>query len=223
MSIVAKLHIEHGLLALVPTLKSLDGINIRVITQVNTDPGSTVFPFLIEYEDRAELESTLDEDRTVANYELVDEADGTSIYYIEHTPETRLISPVVTDVNGYLLHTETEREGWLVRLLLPDRDALNTIWDFADRNDMALDILEIYGNSDTRARESYGLTDEQKYALRAAYENGYFGEPRDVSLSELADALDLSSTAMSGRLRRGMRNLIAATIAEERDEIADGG
>ena len=59
---------------------------------------------------------------------------------------------------------------------------------------------------------SYGLTDEQRVALTTAYRAGYFNEPRDISLSEVADEMGLSSTAMSGRLRRGVGNLIAATL-----------
>lgn len=215
MSITTKIHIEHERLALVPTLQSLEDVTIRVITQGNTDPGSTVFPFLIEYHDRARLEEMLDTDPTIQSYELVDWTDQTGIYYIEHTPETKLISTIVTDVNGFLVHTETKGNGWLVRLLLPDRQALNTIWEYASSNDISLEIIEIYGNTDTGGEQSYGLTDEQRTALVTAYENGYFGEPRDISLNEVAEEIGLSSTAMSGRLRRGMRNLVAATIIDK--------
>ncbi|GCF15310.1 hypothetical protein Harman_32450 [Haloarcula mannanilytica] len=217
MSITTKIHIEHERLALVPTLQNLEDVTIRVITQGNTDPGSTVFPFLIDYEDRERLEEMLDTDPTVQSYELVDWTDQTGIYYIEHTPETKLISSVVTDVNGFLVHTETKGNGWLVRLLLPDRAALNTIWEYADENDISLDIIEIYGNTDTGGESSYGLTAEQRTALITAYENGYFGEPRDISLNEVAEEIGLSSTAMSGRLRRGMRNLVAATIIDKEE------
>ncbi|MGB9933663.1 helix-turn-helix domain-containing protein [Haloarcula amylolytica] len=217
MSITTKIHIEHERLALVPTLQNLEDITIRVITQGNTDPGSTVFPFLVEYHDRERLEEMLDTDPTVQSYELVDWTEQTGIYYIEHTPETKLISSVVTDVNGFLVHTETKGNGWLVRLLLPDREALNTIWEYASENDISLDIIEIYGNTDTGGESSYGLTDEQRTALITAYENGYFGEPRDISLNEVAEEIGLSSTAMSGRLRRGMRNLIAATIIDREE------
>ena len=217
MSITTKIHIEHERLALVPTLQNLEDIAIRVITQGNTDPGSTVFPFLIEYRDRDRLEEMLDADPTVQSYELVDWTDQTGIYYIEHTPKTKLISTVVTDVNGFLVHTETKGNGWLVRLLLPDREALNTIWEYANENGISLDIIEIYGNTDTGGESSYGLTDEQLTALITAYERGYFGEPRDISLNEVADEIGLSSTAMSGRLRRGMRNLIAATIIDREE------
>lgn len=218
MSITAKVHIKHEQLALVPTLRNLGDVEIRVITQGTTAPGATVFPFLIEYEDRAELEEMFDADPTVDSYDLVDWTDGTGIYYIQHTPETKLISNVVTDVNGVLVHTETKGNGWIARLLLPDREALNTIWEYTNENGITLDIIEIYGNDDAGTVTSYGLTDEQKAALKIAHEKGYFGEPRDISLSEVADEIGLSSTAMSGRLRRGMRNLIAATVAEDDNE-----
>lgn len=215
MSITAKIHIEHELLALIPTVQRLGDVSIRVITQGNTDPGSTVFPFFIAYDDREALEAALDDDPTIETCECIDWMGQTGIYYIEHTPETKLISTVATDVNGFLIHTETHDGGWLVRLLLPDREALSEIWEYANDNDISMEILEIYGNSDTNDETSYGLTDEQRVALKTVYKHGYFSEPREISLDEAAAELGLSSTAMSGRLRRGMRNLISATIADE--------
>lgn len=215
MSITATVHIEHDRIALIPTLRALPDVSIEVIPQGTTDPGETAFPFLVDYDDRAELADALAADPTVAAYELVDWTDSTGIYYIEHTPETKLISSVVTDVNGYLVHTETEGDGWLVRLLLPDRSALNTVWEYADAEDIDIDIIEIYGNEAAGGEASFGLTAEQRDALTVAYERGYFSEPREVSLEEIAAEMGLSSTAISGRLRRGMRNLIAATIDGE--------
>lgn len=218
MSIIVRSYIEHEQLALVPTLRELEGIKIRVVAQGTTSPGTTVFPFLIEYDDRAELEGILDDDPTVNDYKLVDWTDGAGIYYIEHTPETKLISTVVTNVSGLLVHTETKGNGWLIRLLLPDREALNSIWKYANENDITLDIIEIYSNDDAGTEMSYGLTEEQMIALKTAYDKGYFQEPRDISLSQVADEIGVSSTAMSGRLRRGVRNLIAATISEDDGE-----
>lgn len=218
MSITATIHIQHERLGLVPTLQSLDGIEIQVITQVNTDPEVTDFPFLIEYPDRQELERVLDSDPTIERYKMVEWTDDAGIYYLEHTEDTLLISTVVTDVNGFLVHTETKGNGWLARLLLPDREALTTIWEYASEQDITLDIIEIYGNNSSTGEQSYGLTDQQRTALQTAYRMGYFHEPRETSLEELAAEMDLSSTAISGRVRRGMRNLIAATLAEKRSE-----
>ncbi|MFB6127112.1 MAG: helix-turn-helix domain-containing protein [Halolamina sp.] len=218
MSATAKIYIEHERLALVPTLQRLDDIKIRVITQGTTASGATNFPFLIEYDNRAELRAELDDDPTVKSYEVVDWTGNTGIYYVEHTPETVLISTVVTEVNGFLVHTETQRKGWMVRLLLPEREALNAIWEFATDKGMSLEIIGVYGGAGAGGDDTYGLTEEQVTALKTAYQEGYFAEPRKVSLSETTDQLGLSSTAMSGCLRRGMRNLVAATLADDGDD-----
>ena len=218
MSIIVKLRIEHDRLALVPTLQVLDGLEIRVVSQRNTAPGSTGFPFLIDYEDRDELESVLDEDETVQRYELVDWIEESGIYYIEHTPETEFISTAVTDVNGFLIQAATSGSAWNVRVLLPSREGLNTVWEYAKAKDISFEILELYENEETEGKMSYGLTEEQRTALRLAYRSGYFSEPRATSLDEVADELGLSSTATSGRLRRGMRNLVSATLIDEGPE-----
>jgi predicted DNA binding protein len=215
MSITAQVYIEHDRLALIPTLRQLDDVEMEVIEQGTTSPGTKSFPFLVEYHDHEELKRALDEDPTVEQYELVDWTGGRGIYYIEHTPDTKLISPVVMDVNGFLVHTETRENGWLVRLLLPDREALNGIWEYAREHDITLNIIEVYGNEGAEGASAYGLTDEQLETLITAYRRGYFSEPRETSLDEVADEMGLSSTAISGRLRRGIRNLIAATVAEK--------
>jgi len=218
MSITAKVHIEHDRLALVPTLRRLPGVEIRVITQGTTDPGGSNFPFLVEYDDREAVEAALAEDPTVAGYDLVDWTDDTGIYYVEHGEETVFISTAVTAVNGFLLHTETRGNGWLVHLVLPDRAALRSVWEYAGEEGIAFDIVEIYDNQEVEGRSSYNLTAEQRTALEVAYEAGYFDEPRQRSLSEVADELGLSSTAMNGRLRRGLSNLVEATIVDGDDD-----
>jgi len=218
MSITTKLRIENDRLALVPTLRRLEGVHIRVVPQGNTVPGATLFPFFIDYEDQSAVEDALDDDPTVERYEVVDQTDVTGIYYISHTPEAKLISPIVTEANGFMVDTETTERGWLVRLLLPDRHALDTVWTYANSHDIAVDIIEVYGNDDPGGERSYGLTEAQQTALEAAYEAGYFNEPRDVSLNEMAEELGLSSTAMSGRLRRGMRNLLSTTLARNEED-----
>jgi len=215
MSITVTFHVEHERLALVYTLTQLEEIDIEVVTQGTTDPGSSEFPFLVEYADRERLEETFEADPTVEEYRLVEWSDDTGVYYIEHTDETKLVSTAVSNANGFLVHTESERNGWLVRVRLPDRTALNAVWEYTIDNDIRIDIVGIHNNDTTGSGGSYGLTHEQRTALLMAYEKGYFVEPREMSLDELASELELSSTAMSGRLRRGMRNLIAATLATE--------
>lgn len=215
MSITAKSYIEHEDLALVPTLHDLDGVNIRVIHQATTDPSSGTFPFVIEYDDIEEIEETLDTDHTVTDYEQIDSTNGTNIYHIQHTDAAKLISPAVTQANGFLLQAETKDKGWMVQAQLPSRDALHSVWEHARENDISFSLLEVYQKRKGGSNSSFGLTEEQQKALEIAYEKGYFSEPREMSLEDVANEVGVSSTAMSGRLRRGMRNLLSSTLIED--------
>lgn len=217
MSVTAKAYIEHDRLALVPTLQNLDDINIKVIHEATTDPDADIFPFVVEYGDIEALERTFDTDPTVVEYGLVDNTGDTSIYYIEHANETKLISPAVTDINGFMLHAETKDKGWLVQLQVPSREALQSVWEYARDNDISFSLLEMYEEKEGGTESSFGLTEEQREALEIAYRSGYFSEPREMSLSDVADELGVSSTAMGGRLRRGMRNLISSALIDDEE------
>jgi predicted DNA binding protein len=216
MAITAKAYIEHEDLALVPTLRELEDVDIRVILQATTDPGSGTFPFVIEHDEIEELEAALDADHTVTDYEQIDNNNGTHIYYIQHTDIAKLISPAVTAANGFLLQAETKDKGWLIQVQLPSRDALHTVWEYARENGISFSLLEMYEKREGGSDASFGLTEEQQKALEVAYEKGYFSEPREMSLEDVADEVGVSSTAMSGRLRRGMRNLVSSTLIENR-------
>jgi predicted DNA binding protein len=75
-------------------------------------------------------------------------------------------------------------------------------------------VNEYAGLSDTDT----GLTDSQREALLVAFETGYFEEPRNATLSEVAADLDISQPAASGLLRRGIKRLIVSSLMDDSDE-----
>lgn len=52
------------------------------------------------------------------------------------------------------------------------------------------------------------LTDKQREALTLALESGYYSRPRDVTLSDLSEQLDITKSAVSQRLRSAEIKLI---------------
>jgi predicted DNA binding protein len=58
-----------------------------------------------------------------------------------------------------------------------------------------------------------GLTDDQREALRTAYELGYFDIPRGATLDAVAAELDLAPSSVSERLRRAQTRFIEETLA----------
>lgn len=56
------------------------------------------------------------------------------------------------------------------------------------------------------------LTAVQRETLVAAYQQGYYSTPRTATLADLGERFDVSPRAVSQRLRRGVGNLVEATL-----------
>lgn len=112
-------------------------------------------------------------------------------------------------------------EVWELKAIFPDRDALSAFHDYCLEHGFSFELQRVYEPESPEERAEYGVTEEQREALKAAYHADYFDVPRDRTLTELADELDISRNALSARLRRGQRNLLANTLVhEEGDEEA---
>jgi predicted DNA binding protein len=218
MSLIAVVDLSHPELALTPTVRATEA-SIQVVSQTATDPETGMFFFLVETESFPAFEAALERDETVAESVLIAAADSTRIYRLQHTPETKLVSPAVTEVGGLMLEAESTDTGWSVRLQLPDRETLGQLWDHCDREGIEIDLDQIYSLDDLSVgTDGVGLTDPQRTALVTAHERGYFEEPRESSLQELAEELGISPTAVGGRIRRGTSRLIERTLVDDGSE-----
>lgn len=212
MTIAARAYIEHPDLALAPTIAAMSDATIRVLPQAGTDPEHDTFPFLVRCDDCDAFEAALENDHTVASFERIAEEDGARMYHIRHTDGTKLLTPKTTAVGGMMVDAESSEAGWVVQLRLPDRRALNAIWEYTADEGIRFDLTEVYREPAGSVGTAYGLTEPQREALTVAYERGYFEMPREATLDDVADALGISQTAASGRLRRGIDRLIATTL-----------
>lgn len=214
MSLIAVVELAHSDLALTPTIESTDA-DVQVVSHTATDPETGMFFFLVETDSFPAFEAALERDHTVAESLLVAEASTTRIYRLRHTEGTKLISPTTTEIGGLMLEAESTNRGWSVRMQLPDRETLGTLWEHCDREDIEFDLGHIYSLDEFSVDDRIGLTDAQRETLVTAYEAGYFEEPRGTSLQALAEALGISPTAVGGRIRRGTSRLIERTLIDD--------
>lgn len=215
MSVVAVVDVCHEDLGLTPTVRSGSAEEIRVISHSTTDPETGMFFFLVRGADET-FEDQLLSDPTVSEWTLVADSEETRVYRIRHPRQTKLLSPNVTELGGLMLEVKSNGDlGWTLRLQLPDRGALSDLWEFCEREGISFDLKQMFRQKGWVDGEPSGLTDAQRDALTTAYREGYFEEPRDASLVELADALDISPTAVGGRIRRGTAELVRATLVDE--------
>lgn len=214
MSLIAILDIAHPDLALTPTIRDCPDASIEVVPHSTTDPETGLFFFLVEGADGT-FEDVLERDHTVTDWTLVDDLGSTCVYRLQHADDAMLISPMTTELGGLLLKAESNDRGWTVRLHLPDREALAELWECCEETDISFELHRMFRQDEWTGGTAPEVTDEQRAALVNAYEEGYFEEPRETSLEELADLLDISPTAVGGRIRRGTGQLVETTLLEE--------
>lgn len=92
------------------------------------------------------------------------------------------------------------------RVLYPAEYSLGTLYDDIEsmlREGLSLELLRLSGSSNWRV-ESLAAADlsyEHREALEAAVKAGYYQRPREVSVAELAEGLDVPRSTLQYRLR----------------------
>ncbi|WP_254543116.1 helix-turn-helix domain-containing protein [Halomarina pelagica] len=156
----------------------------------------------------------------------LDRTDGTLVIYTywERTPVCTSVPHVALDYLGDGLLFETRRDGrrYTWRIILSNEADIHGFFDAlrVEVGDCAgmelLRLTELSPRRPPTEREADVLPAEQREALRAAVEHGYYETPRAVDLSELATRLDLPRSTLSYRLRRAEAQLAERFVAADR-------
>jgi predicted DNA binding protein len=216
MTLIAVVEIEHSALALGPTIRDIPEASIQVIPNSGTDPDTGMFFFMVEHadDDFEAVEARFDTDPTVEEWTRIADDETTNIYRLQHTPETKLLTPEATKVGGFTLEAKSTGHGWRIRLQLPDREAISKLWDYCREEGISFELAQMY-QQEGISLDGKPLTEPQRTTLLTAYERGYFDEPRGTSHKEIAELLDISPTAVGGRIRRGTARLIEIVLADD--------
>lgn len=157
--------------------------------EVRSDSPDTVtaairdHPAVIEYQ-----RLYRDDDRSLARYEAAE----TGLYgFLERTvvvPEY----PVVV------------RDGWFTVDVTDSRERVAALRNGLDAAAMPFEVLSLV----EPGPDDRPLTDRQREALDVAIRAGYFEVPRESTLAEVADALDVDTSTASGVIRRATATLV---------------
>ncbi|PSQ46004.1 bacterio-opsin activator [Halobacteriales archaeon SW_6_65_15] len=106
-------------------------------------------------------------------------------------------------------------DGWQRRVRFPDRDSIVEMRQFCADNDVNFRLHRLYAPGESDVVDEFGLSPEQRRALMTAERVGYFDVPREVSLDDLGEELDISGQSASERLRRGISELVSNTLLSD--------
>lgn len=155
----------------------------------------------------------------VADHECLTRVDGYRLYAVSHVEgaESDLSYPLVFENDILVLDATGTQAGIEMKELCPTKNTFSRYRNGCHDRDIPFQLHSLYYEDDNategRARpEPDSLTETQRATFLTTFDAGYFDVPRRATLEEIADRLDVSTQAVSTRLRRGQRNLIRTTL-----------
>jgi predicted DNA binding protein len=164
-----------------------------------------------------DLDGLLEADPTLESTECVAKMDGSRIYRTTWTEPIRATVDSLLEEGGTILEATTTDGQWQLQALFPDRDSLSRTYEHCEDRGVAMTVDRIYGFDDDR-HQRFGLTTQQRETMLAALKQGYYDVPRESSLTDLAETLDVSHQALSERLRRGHGNLVTHALGVRKED-----
>jgi len=178
----------------------------------------TVVPyFWIRAEDARDPRRALADDAGVEDAELVDEVGEQLLVRIDWNldHESLLTAVVETDV-ALLSGTGTDGQ-WTFEVRACEQRELSAFQTYCRERDIVIELTQLHALSRLDDDHRYDLTEGQREALELAYDRGYFDSPRRATQDDIAAELDISRQAVSSRLQRGMRRILADTVVTPRE------
>jgi predicted DNA binding protein len=143
--------------------------------------------------------------------QVLDQTDDTRVFYVRwsNAPGCTSVPHLALDTLGTGLLFETRRQGreYRWRVLAPDGANFGDFHvdlqaGIGDHTTVNLQRITDVGSWDSQTETSALLRPEQREAVSAAVDHGYYETPRETTLEILANQLDTPQSTLSYRLRR---------------------
>lgn len=164
------------------------------------------------------FERGLNADSTIKEYKCLNEIGDRRLYRTvpSEVGEEAFTYPVLAEHDATVLSGIGDYDGWTIRARFPGRATLVAYREACQERDIPFHLQSLYPEEqlvgDGGIRNPHGLTTPQREVLQIALELEYFAVPRQSTLDEIADELDVSVQAVSTRLRRALQTLLRDTL-----------
>lgn len=183
------------------------GPPIRIELERIVPTGDQLMPFF--WADAAErdldgFERAVRTSGAVVELVTLDRLDNARLYEVAWEPDpTSLIEGVVA-ADGTIFEGYGRDGEWRFVVRFPDHERITAFHNFLTEHAIAVHIDRIVSlTASERGGYAFDLTPEQREVLVRAVAGDYFGVPRGIDLTDIAEELDISRQAVSERLRRG--------------------
>lgn len=215
MTLVAEFTIPPEALPFGQTL--VENPDVRIEVERIVPSGESALPFCWVWgEDPERFAAAAEGESEITDTTRLDAVDGGALYRTEWSPDATLVE-ALTGLDATVLECEGTAEHWRVELRGVDRDSLVEFRELFEADGVSVTLSRLYDLGELVEGDRQTLTPQQREALIAAYREGYYDKPRAVTQEELGERFGISHRAVSERLRRGVRNLVAASLLPDPD------
>lgn len=209
MTVVAEFTAAIDDFPLGPALVVTGAHRVELERVVPTAGGALPF-FWVWAEDPDAYVTAADDHPAIESVRVLNRVDDGALCRVRwRDDDSGLLSAIVTS-GVTVLDTTTGGTRWRIRVRATDRDDVSAFLDRCRESDVDVELTRLAPESGPDSHD--GLTDAQREILLLALEAGYFEEPRELSLEDLAAELGVSRQAAGARLRRAYANLIEHSL-----------
>jgi len=214
MSVILEFTVPADACALGRSLRANPEMTIELDRVIPT--GDTVMPFFWVWgSDPGSFAELARSESAIERLTTVDRVADGELFAAEWDREAAGTLRGIVNTGGTILHAGANASEWTFELRFSDDGACGSFQSFCLEHGVPISLTRLTTQSRRRDDHHFGLTVEQRQALAVAYDAGFFNEPRDVTLADLAARLDISPRAVAGRIRRAHAALIEATGVAE--------
>lgn len=181
-------------------------LDVRLAVEIETATGCPLQGRDLDKVKQTVTRPNLDDRETC---QVVTENTDTSDY--QRTQVGDACPCAVFDEHDCIAEIESVKEGRLTfSLVMPSREILRTIIEDLRAVGTTVSVEQIRTGTvgEDEPTDGITLTQKQQKALAIAIESGYYDQPRDATLEDLADKLDVTPSAVSQRLNAIERKLV---------------
>lgn len=168
--------------------------------------------FWIYAEDIDEFTGDLSRDEEIDDTKIVDEMEDQLLVRVDWDLDHESVLTALVNTDITLLSGLGDEEEWTFEIRSGNQRQLSNFQSYCRENDIAIELDQLHALSSIQSDREYDLTEGQRTALLLAYNRGYFESPREATQADLAEELEISRQAVSSRLQRGIRRLVASTL-----------
>lgn len=161
------------------------------------------------------FEAGLRDDVTVSTSRRLTETGSRDLFRcrLAENEELPSLYPLLVEEDGLVRKLTVTSSKWQFRVVFPQWQAFKEFRDFCREHDFDIEVRRLQTGATAESSVGFpALTDRQQELLVAAIDTGYLTIPRESSLSELGEHLDVSPNSASQLFRRGVKSLIEQTV-----------